>query len=124
MTRFQFQKHLIPILLLLVGVAGAFWLARQDRAMKVPTTQVERPTPRLWTQEQDREPTEPPMPPGAVIRNLDRLNAAAAAVGCPTMEIGDPAVKILDVAECLGEKAVSHPGSRRNLPAGQPGTGK
>ncbi len=48
-------------------------------------------------------------------RSLDKVNAAAKAVGCQTLELGDPAGKLIDVAECLGEKA------RRGLPGGQPG---
>ena len=58
-----------------------------------------------------RPERQPPLPKGATFRSLDKLNAAAAAVGCDTLKPDDPAGKLIDVAECLGAKAVkSAPG--------------
>ena len=111
----------VPALIALVGVGGAFFLAKQDRAKQVTTgeaTTGEATVPVLAPPQAGQEQAYPGrnnLPPGAVIRSLDRLNAAAVAVGCPTVVPGDPAGKLLDLAECLGDRAIA------NLPGGQTG---
>jgi len=105
----------IPVLIVLVAVGGVWLLTEQQQAVKVdsqmrPVQAQPAPSPALL----------PPPPtieaPSGTFRSLDKLNALAAAVGCPILEPGDPAVRVFDLAECLGEKA-----TKATLPAGQTG---
>lgn len=104
----------IPALVVAVAAMGTLYLVSQDRAVKVDDKGVPvqaAPAPK-WEMPGYRQPVSPPpLPPGATFRSLDKINAAAARVGCATLKPDDPAGRLIDVAECLGEKAVS--GSRR-----------
>ncbi len=107
----------VPVLILLGGLGLAALLATQHRA--VPVTATGQPAIPIIAQPQPGQEQaypgrnspapgpELPAPPGSTVRSLDKINAAAKAVGCPTLEMGDPAVKIFDVAECLGKQAVA-----------------
>lgn len=125
----------IPALVILVGISSVFLLTRVDRAVKVNDAGVPvQPTPK-WEMPGYRQPAPPvPVPPkpgqeqaypgrnnkppdpvanpasvpvpSGVFRSLDKINAAAARVGCETLKPNDPATKLIDVAECLGERAV------------------
>ncbi len=115
----------VPVLIVALTATGTLYLARQDRAVKVTDqgVPVQPPAPK-WEMPGYRQPVlAQPVPgqeqaapgrnnptavpvPGGVIRSLDKINAAAARVGCPVLVPNDPAGKLLDVAECLGEKAV------------------
>ena len=103
----------IPVLIVLVAVGGVWLLTEQQQAVKVDSQM--RPV-----QAQPAPALLPPPPtieaPSGTFRSLDKLNALAAAVGCPILEPGDPAVRVFDLAECLGEKA-----TKATLPAGQTG---
>jgi len=115
----------IPFLIVAVVSGAGAWLSRQDKAKQVPTRETVAPSPVLMPPKPGSEqaypgrnnpgPGQPPLPPGAVLRSLDKLNALAAAVGCPVLVENDPAVRVFDVAECLGEKA------QQRLPGGQTG---
>ncbi len=41
------------------------------------------------------------------VRSLDKINAAALAVGCEPIRVGEPASRLIEVAECLGAKAMA-----------------
>lgn len=106
MTWNKTSKWLVPAAIIAIGGAGSAYLARQDVAVKVddkgvpvaPTVAAGPPKASVGGQAA--------LPPGAVIRSLDKINEAASAVGCPTLVPNDPAGKLLDVSECLGEKAM------------------
>lgn len=114
------SKWLVPALIIAVGGAGGAYLARQDRAVKVndqgQPVQAPAPIPPPSFVAPGGLPPIPPegqpvQVPGGVIRSLDKINAAAARVGCDTLKPDDPAGKLIDVAECLGARAVA-PGQK------------
>jgi hypothetical protein len=100
----------IPLLIMVVGAGAIGYLASQDKAVKVNDqgVPVQASTPVLAPPTPSPEKAAPGrnnLPPGAVIRSLDKINAAAKAVGCDELRPDDPAGKLIDVAECLGAKA-------------------
>ena len=124
------RKHWVPLMVVGVGALAGVYLAQQDKTVKVNEH---------WAPAQPAPPVlVPPMPgqeqafpgrnnpgpapstgsptvvpvPGGVFRSLDKLNAAAKAVGCPVLVPGDPASRLLDQAECFAEKA-SAPGQKK-----------
>jgi hypothetical protein len=111
------KKYGIPLLVVALAAVGTLYLVSQDRAVKIndkgqpmQTAPAPGPVP-------PRSPVVEPKPgevpvPGGVIRSLDKINEAAARVGCETLKPDDPAGKLIDVAECLGAKAVSARGQK------------
>ena len=104
------RKHWVPLVVVGVGALAGIYLAQQDKTMKVNEH---------WTPAQPAPPVlvpSPPAPsagsptvvpvPGGVFVSLDKINAASKTVGCPVLAPGDPAVRLIEVAECLGEKAI------------------
>ena len=107
MTWNKASKWLVPAVIIAVGGGSGAYLARLDKTVKVTDQGVPVAAPAPG------QPQRPPdLPPGAVIRSLDQINAAAAAVGCDTLKGDDPAGKLIDVAECLGAKALAAKGKQ------------
>ena len=110
-------RHLgVPLLIAVVGAGGAYYLVGQDRARQMTTKEATVPTvaagpPKASVGGQAAVP-----PQGGVIRSLDKINAAAAAVGCQPVVPGDPAGHLLDLAECLGDKAVARRAKEGGVP--------
>lgn len=104
----------IPLLVVAIAAVGTLYLVSQDRAVKVDDKGVPVSAPAPPTVAAGPPKAEvagqAAIPPGAVIRSLDKINAAAKAVGCDELRPDDPAGKLIDVAECLGAKAQSAPG--------------
>ena len=115
------RKHWVPLVVVGVGALAGIYLAQQDKTMKVNEHWAPaQPAPPVVVppqpgQEQSypgrNNPTAVPVP-GGVFMSLDKINAAAARVGCDTLKPNDPATKLILVAECLGERAVA-PGQKK-----------
>lgn len=107
----------VPLLIVLVGTGSAFFLAKQDRAKQVTGqgVPIQPPAPVLATPAPGQEQAYQGRNnvPGGTIHSLDKINGAAAAVGCDQLRPDDPAWKLITVAECLADRAVA------NLPGGQ-----
>jgi len=112
------KRYGIPLLVVAIAAVGTLYLVSQDKAVKVDDKGVPVQAPRVVPppaappQVVAPKPGEVPVP-GGVIRSLDKINAAAKAVGCDELRPDDPAGKLIDVAECLGAKAQSAPGRNK-----------
>jgi hypothetical protein len=110
------KRYGIPLLVVAIASVGTLYLARQDRAVKVNDqgVPVQPPAPK-WEMPGYRQPVPstgpPPVETKGTFRSLDKINAAAARVGCDPLKPDDPAGKLIDVAECLGARAVA-PGQK------------
>lgn len=103
----------IPLLALAIMTIGTLYLVSQDRVLKVNTQGVPVGQPTVAAGPPKATTGGEITAPGGIIRSLDKINAAAAAVGCDTLKPDDPAGKLLDVSECLGEQAMkSAPGRK------------
>lgn len=106
------KQYGIPLLVLAIAAVGTVYLVSQDRAVKindkgVPVSAPAPPTVAAVP------PAPVPLPSGSVFRSLEKINAAAKAVGCDELRPDDPAGRLIDVAECLGAKAQSAPGRNK-----------
>lgn len=103
------RKHWIPFAIAILGSLAGVYLSRQDVAVKVTDQGVPvQPPPTVTSPPKATVGgrTGQPIPAG-VFRSLNKINAAAKAVGCDELRPNDPAGRLIDVAECLGAKAVA-----------------
>lgn len=100
------NKWVVPVLVSVLAVGGIKYLWSQPRPVLVNNQMVQVEQPKVVAPQIPAPDGTIPVP-GGVIRSLDKINAAAAAVGCDTLKPDDPAGRLVDVAECLGEKALA-----------------
>lgn len=99
----------IPVIAVLALSLAVSILLNQKNATMMPPPQAPRP-PTVAAGPPKATTGGEIATPGGTFRSLDKLNEYAVKAGCPPLVPEDPAGKLIDLAECLGAKA---------LPAGQ-----